>query len=400
MINDDEYQIKGKALVYNEEILDCYITIKNERILRISKKEESNLKTIKFSDDYLILPSPIDLHVHFRDWAQSYKETIKTGSLAALSGGVTTVIDMPNTIPPIQDITLLNKRIEDFYEKSYVDFGIHVKPLKFEEINQALNKAVGIKFYEEDLKLLPYYKDKIYDKNVVVHAQFGDDEVSAVDYVLNVCSNFNSLRFAHISKKDSIKKIRNFKKHFYIEVTPHHMFLSKKDLEGKPKGYYTVRPPLGNREDNLEILNGINSGIIDFIATDHAPHTLEEKLSEDPPPGFASIEILLPLCITHIYNGNLNLIKTIKCLSENPANYLKIKKGIIKEGYYADITIIDIKNNFKIDSSKFISQSKFSPFEGKEVKGKVKYVILRGKFVYDEESLNFIKTNVKNIFEL
>ncbi len=398
----DSFQIKGKAYVKGE-IIDCSILVEDERIKKISRLDFHNVKTLNINSDHLILPALIDLHVHFRDWNQEEKETIETGSLAALAGGVTTVLDMPNTIPPINSVELAKKRIEDFKRKSYVDFGIHCKPTPINEIDDVFKYVFALKFYEEDLPLIINYKNKILDKRVVVHAQFGLDEVAAVKYVLENLFDSSNLRFAHISRKESIDIIESYRRNnpnIFIEVTPHHMFLSYNKLKEKHKGYYSVRPPLATEEDNIKIINSINQGTIDFIVTDHAPHTKDEKLSENPPPGYPNLEILLPLCITYIKKGVLNFGKTIKCLTENPSEYLGIKKGKIEEGYYADFVIVDMKKNYKIDPSKFYSKSKFSPFEGFEVLGQPIITIIRGKIVYENGTFflnNFISKEVKEI---
>jgi dihydroorotase len=398
----DNYQIKGKAYL-KDEIVDCSIYIEDERIKRISKLELSNVKTINFNSNFLILPALIDLHVHFRDWGQEEKETIETGSLAALAGGVTTVLDMPNTIPPINSTELAKKRIDDFKRKSYVDFGIHCKPPLISEIDEIFNYAFALKFYEEDLSLIPNYKEHIINKRVVVHAQFGLSEFDAVKYVLEHLFDSSNLRFAHISKKESIEIIKEYRKknpNIFIEVTPHHMFLSYEKLKEKHKGYYSVRPPLATEEDNRYIINSINQGIIDFIATDHAPHKYEEKLSENPPPGYPNLEVLLPLCLTYIKKGLLNFNKTIQCLTENPSKYLGIKKGKIEEGYYADFVIVNMKEEYKIDPSKFYSKSKFSPFEGFEVIGKPYVTIIRGKIIYENGIFDLNNFKPKEIKEL
>jgi dihydroorotase len=398
----DNYQLKGKAYL-KDEIIECSIYIEDERIKKISKLELSNLKTINFNSNFLILPALIDLHVHFRDWSQEEKETIETGSLAALAGGVTTVLDMPNTIPPINSVELIKKRIEDFKRKSYVDFGVHCKPPLTNEIDEVFKYAFAIKFYEEDLPLIPNYKKYVMNKRVVVHAQFGLSEFDAVKYVLENLFDSSNLRFAHISKKESIEIIKEYRKrnpNIFIEVTPHHMFLSYEKLKEKHKGYYSVRPPLATEEDNRYIITSINQGIIDFIATDHAPHKYEEKLSENPPPGYPNLEVLLPLCLTYIKKGLLNFNKTIRCLTENPSKYLGIKKGKIEEGYYADFVIVDMKEEYKIDPSKFYSKSKFSPFEGFEVIGKPYVAIIRGKLIYENGTFDLNNFRPKEIKEL
>ncbi len=398
-----EIQIIGKALV-GSELLECSILIKDERIANISKLEHSNVKTLRFGQGYLIIPAMIDLHVHFRDWGQSYKETIESASMAALAGGITTVLDMPNTVPPVNNLERIIKRYEDFKKKALVDFGLHSKPIPIEDLKEARKLLFGFKFYEEDLPSIKDYVGNLKRDKLVFHAQFGEDEVSAVEFILNNSRELRNVRFAHISRKESIIKIEEFRRsstnNVFIEVTPHHAFLSQKDLEGKPIGYRTVRPPLASREDNIAIIEAINSGIVDFIATDHAPHSLEEKLSQNPPPGFSSLELVIPIFFTFSLKGIIDLNRLVRCVSYNPAKYLNIKKGLIEEGYYADITIIDTKKTFKVNPSELISMSKFTVFENFELLCKPLLTMLRGKIVYYEGVFDLKDIRAKSIQEL
>lgn len=399
----DEYCIEGKAFI-NNAIIDCSILIKEGKIAKISKLPINQTRVIKLSHEQILLPAGIDLHVHFRDWNESYKETIITGSQAALAGGITTVLDMPNTKPPVNNLENLMKRFKDFKMKSLVDFGLHIRPSN--EIEEALNEkeCFAVKFYEEDLPTLTYYSKYLISKKVVFHAQYGNDEVSAVEDILLKSRDLTNIRFAHISRAKSLKLIHNFKllhpeKRVYIEVTPHHTFLSYEDLKNKHKGYLSVRPPLASKNDNLEIIKWLNDGKIDFIASDHAPHSLEEKFSENPPPGYPSIEIMYSLFFNYYIKGVLSLDKIVKCLCESPGKYLGIKKGRIAEGYYADLAVLNFKKEISIDSSKFFSMSKFSPFDGMNVKGIVEKTIIRGKLVYENGQI-IDKLEPKSITEL
>ncbi|HLI45566.1 MAG TPA: dihydroorotase family protein [Geobacterales bacterium] len=381
---NNEFQLIGRAFIENT-IIDCSILIEGEKIKKVSKLEQTNVKTIRFSDQFLIIPSAIDLHVHFRDWGQSHKENIKSASMAALAGGVTTALDMPNTIPPINSLELIKKRIEDFKNKSLIDYGIHSKPVKVEELREARKYIFGFKFYEEDLSIIPEYISNVKHDRLVFHAQFGQDEQSAVKFVLDHTFNCENIRFAHISRKASLDLINSSRlegRKIFVEATPHHVFLSMKDLERKPTGYSTVRPPLAEREDNIALIEAINTGKVDFIATDHAPHSFEEKLSENPPPGYPSLEIYVSLFLTFSKRGLFNLVKVMECLCSNPARYLGIRKGEIREDYYADLTVVDVRSSYIVDSSKFVSLSKFSPFEGWELSFKPVMTILRGNVMY------------------
>jgi dihydroorotase len=400
-IKNDEYQIVGKAFV-NGSIDNVTILIKNDKIVDIKKSERHGLRTLILKDDEILLPAMIDLHVHLRDWEQKYKEDIESGTKAAIKGGYTTIIEMPNTLPPLNTILRLEQRLEDLKSKSYVDYGIHFGiPDNLSELEKVAKKIIAIKLYPNDLKRI----DEIFNIasklniKVAVHAEFNiGDEPLAVKYVLSKKPKSINLRFVHISRKESLTIIRNTSNNIFIEITPHHLLLSTDDVIHLPNGMKYVRPPIASQDDKIALYNALISGLINFIATDHAPHALNEKLSENPPPGFPGLEIALPLMITQWIKGTISLNRIIETMSTNPAKYLGINKGLISKGFYADLTIINFKTWKPVKASEFLSKAKYTPFENWSLTGWPTKVFIRGSLAYDSDNIFSVKG--KHVLEL
>lgn len=399
----DEYQLIGKAFINNTIVDDAVILIKDERIIRISKKENYSVRTLILKDNELILPASVDLHVHLRDWEQSYKEDIESGTKAALKGGCTTIIEMPNTLPPINTFERLEQRLDNLSSRSHVDFGVHFGvPNDLSELIKVAKKIVAIKIYPNDMNQV----NKIFDfasklnLKVAVHAEFKvGDEPLAVKYILSHKPKMLNLRFVHISREESLNIISNNKdNNTFIEVTPHHLLLSNEDVQNLPEGMKYVRPPISSANDKKALFNALIAGFIDFIATDHAPHLISEKLSENPAPGFPGLEIALPLMITQWINGSISLNQIVKTMSTNPARYLGINKGLISEGFYADLVIIDLKSWKNVKASDFVSKAKYTPFENWLLTGWPTKVFLRGLLAYDNGEI--FPTKGKHVIDL
>ncbi len=397
----DEYQISGKMFI-NGLIDNAVVLIRDNKIIDIRKNEKNGLTTLILKNSEILLPAMIDLHVHLRDWEQRYKEDIESGTKAALKGGYTTIVEMPNTLPPINTAERLKRRLEDLNSKSYVDFGIHFGvPEDLSELEKVVRKIVAIKLYPNDLKRV----DEIFNFalklniKVAVHAEFNiGDEPIAVKYILTKKPKKINLRFVHISRKESLNMIKHQNDEILIEVTPHHLLLSTDDINHLPDGLKHVRPPISSCVDKNALYRALIDGSINFIATDHAPHALNEKLSENPPPGFPGLEIALPLMITQWMKGTISLNRIIETMSTNPAKYLGLRKGLIKKDFYADFTIIDFKTWKPVKSSEFLSKAKYTPFEGWNLTGWPTKVFIRGSLAYDDGYISLIKG--KHILEL
>jgi len=354
----------------------------------------------------LVVPGFIDAHVHLRDPGLTYKEDFKSGSLAAANGGITHVIDMPNTKPPTTTKRRYDKKLKIAKRKSVVFVDLHMGTSKsnFDEIRKVKPNSLKIYMAETTGKLL-VSDDKIiyrhfvnFDKNkiIVLHAEDQyyinktkkRDKNSALIAIQRVNEMANKagnrrIHIAHTTTEDEIL-LATARSRTTIEVAPHHLFLSERDR--KKLGWDTrgkVYPPLRSEKERRNLWNAWDK--INIIATDHAPHTAQDK--ENGSAGFPGLETSFSLLSTAYWKGKISLQSIIQKMSENPARlYGFNKEGKIKKGNYANLTFIDIKKEWKVHASEFFSKSKWSPFEGKKLKGKIIHTMVKGKMIKIEKS--------------
>lgn len=382
----------------------------------------------------LVLPGLIDAHVHFRDPGLTIKEDFSTGSATAAAGGFTTVMDMPNTIPPTDTPQAFQEKMEIGRRKSLVDFGLHVgvgdlsyiqdlaelRPASFkifmdledsDFLMEAFRKIKGvsgdhlISLHAEDPSVVKQCTSKMKIKGFrpefYAMARPPQAEIEAVKSAISLAEEFNQkVHFCHVSTQKSlelIKEAKNAGLKITGEITPHHLFLDSSYL--KTYGNLAkTNPPLRDNENRLQIKNLAN---IDIIGTDHAPHTLEEKKKDvwTAPPGIPGLETILPIMLTHLNQGKIFLGDIKRLLCENPAKIFNIPhKGFIMEGMDADLVVVDLKKESIIDPHKFHSKAKYSPFEGLRVQGMPIMTMVRGQKVM--ENNHILKNKGKNVYNL
>jgi len=390
-----ELLIENCRLMSNGGNVIRHILIKNGKIKKISKSK-LKCKNLVDAQNNFVLPGIIDPHVHFREPGLTHKEDFFTGSVAAAAGGITTFLDMPNTNPPTTTMKFLKEKIS-LADKSIVNYGFHFGAAvdNINEIPKAKNKTASTKLFMnlstgkmmiEDRHLI----EDIFEasKMVSVHAE-KEKVAEAVSYSKKTNT---PLYLCHISLKDEIdflKKAKN--KKIFVEVTPHHLFLTKKDFK-KQKSFAAMIPSLKSQEDQDSLWDAINTGVVDTIGTDHAPHTKAEKRKKDYPCGVPGCETALPLMLNAVNNDKISLTKVVRLMSSNPAKIFKIKnKGSIKEGYDADLVIVDMNRKKKVRNSKLYTKCKWSPFEGKLLKGWPIVTIRGGEIIFDETGFYDIK---------
>ncbi len=426
----------------NGKIVKKNIGVKKNKIELISSKKIKAREIIepefeKDSKNFLIIPGGIDMHVHFRTPGKGYKANFETESKAAVSGGITTVFDMPNTNPPIIDTKTLAKKRKYLKGKSFVNYGLffgatntnanevkkaHIPAIKFylgpttgsllinddkaiEKIFRiAKEKNIVCFLHCEDEIILNENKKKIKGKISVKHHNIIrsiDAEVKMVEKALKIWSKVkNKVHFTHISTPQAIELILKAKKKskkISFGVTPHHLFLNDSMLS-KLKHFGKMNPPLRDKKTQQKLLSYLRKGLIDSIESDHAPHTLEEKKRDysKTPSGVTGVQTLLPLILNEYLNKKISLKEFIKLVSENPARIMNLKtKGKIKKGFDADLTIINLKNTQTITHKLMHYKCGWTPFNNFKLKGTIHATIVNGKIAYLENE--FLGKNGKEI---
>lgn len=388
--------LKNCRILYHGEEGIKDILIEKEKIVKIyscSEVEELDIDEIIDVGGNWVLPGVMDVHTHMRDPGLSHKEDFETGSKACAKGGVTTFIDMPNTVPNTTTKEILDTKESNSKNRSYVDYGFHFGGSKLdnsEEIRKVrdrvastkifLNMSTGDMLVEEEKVLENLFKES---KIVSVHAE---DEM--VDRAIDLARKFKKpLYLCHLSKNSEVEKLRAAKKEglkIYGEVAPHHLFLDS----SMANSLLIMKPELKGKEDNKALWLGLKDGTIDTIGTDHAPHTLEEKSSKTT-YGIPGVENSLELMLKEL-DKKIDMKTLQRVMSENPAKIFGIiGKGKIEVGYDADLVVVDLNNKETIKNENVVSKCGWTPYSGIVGGGKVLLTMVRGHIVYDGE--NFIE---------
>ncbi|GAB4315298.1 MAG: dihydroorotase [Methanobacteriaceae archaeon] len=398
---------------------ECCIGIDDGKIVSIKKLPITSDKTIDLKGK-TVLPGLIDVHVHLRDPGLTEKEDFRTGTMAAANGGFTTVLDMPNTIPPTNTAHAFSQKKKIAERKSLVDFGLHagvgnldeiedlakLKPSSFKifmdlvdnkflmEAFQRISKLKNnplISLHAEDRDIIQYCTSKVMKKidlkpEVYAQARPPLAEVISLSKAVEMAKYIgNNIHICHVSTLESLELIKNARRDscdISAEITPHHLFLNSSYLELKGN-FAKTNPPL--RSDEFKIgLERLDE--IDMMGTDHAPHRIVEKNQDvwEAPPGVPNLETALSLLLTEFNNGRISLETIKRILCENPSQRFDLKgKGFIKEGGDADLVVVDLKKEDIINPDNFKSKAKYSPFEGFEVQGIPVMTLVRGEVVME-----------------
>ncbi len=361
--------------------------------------------TIVLGPKQLLLPGMVDLHVHMREPGLEHKEDWRTGSMAAAKGGVTCVFDMPNNVPPANTCVRLREKVARALSKSIVDFGVYAgcsdEP---EALKPCADLFFGFKLYPEDLyssRAQPTFELAAeLGKPVVVHpedpslfrsapthseARPPEAELAAVDHALRLAQSTGAwLHLTHVTAKPALERIPAAKTRLSVtfDVTPHHMLLNDSLYRGPLAGIAKVNPPLRGEEHRAAVYAAVRGGAVDAVVTDHAPHALAEKLSEDPPPGFPGLELGLHLLLKEVLEGRLPL-SAIDLYSSKPARLAGLRKGAIAPWFDADLVIVELAE-WRVKGSELVSKAKYTPFEGWLMRTRTVATYVRGRCVYRE----------------
>jgi dihydroorotase len=333
----------------------------------------------------LVLPGSIDPHVHFREPGLTHKEGFRTGSFAAAAGGVTSIIDMPNTKPPTLTRKLLAEKISLATGKSIVDFGFHFGSSadNMQEVEKARGIASTKIFMDASTGNMLIQDEDIVSKIIsasricTIHAE-GRNARKAIEISEELQKKFY---LCHVSTQNELEYVKeNRGKNVFAEVTPHHLFLTETDQTQLVR----MKPSLKNESDRRALWDALNGGTIDTIGSDHAPHTIEEKEAGDL-YGVPGVETRLPLMLDAVNKRRLTLRRLVETMCENPAKIFRLNnKGFIKNGYDADFVIVDMKAQKKIRNDEMRTKCGWSPFDGFEVRGWPVKTIVRGKIVFED----------------
>lgn len=409
------------------------LLIEDGIIKKVEKDIEEEADEVIDAKGYYVMPGFIDLHVHFREPGFEYKETIKTGSMAAAKGGFTSVCPMPNTRPTIDNV----KMIEYIKEKEAKESLVHIIPVGAVTVGQegfvatdilamaehgmkaisedgksvmnaAIYKEAMELAKEADIVVLAHCEDKFMASNGVMNQGAKSEELgipgisNAVEDVivardiLLAKETGARLHLCHCSTKDSVALIRWAREQGQMvsgEVCPHHFVMSEDDIL-EDNGNYKMNPPLRSKEDVEALKAGLKEGVMTAIATDHAPHGKDEKAKsiKEAAFGIVGLETAFSLTMTELVDkGYLTPMQMVECLSANPAKIIGIDKGSLEAGKAADIVIADPHCEYKICAKNFVSKGKNTPFDKRKVKGKVIMTLVDGRIVYDERINDYDK---------
>ena len=396
---------------------DCMsLAIEDGKIAKISKSPIEGDKEIDL-EGQLVLPGLIDPHVHFRDPGLTYKEDFKTGSMAAAHGGFTFVMDMPNTVPKTNTYEAFKEKQKIAESKSIVNFGLHAGYSTLDEMEKILElDPMSFKVFmdletDEDLDKIFEDISNLSKKPIVtVHAEKRDivlestkrlaEESEAIAYsygrpaesedasvaqAIEISKKYGvDLHICHLSTKNAMNlAISN---NVSFEFTPHHLLYDNTAFN-EFGTLIKTNPPLREKGKNVTI-SDLNEN--SMIGTDHAPHSLEEKTKGvwDSSPGIPSLETVLSLLLTEVNRSNLDLRLIPKIFSENAAKRFNLEnKGFIKEGFDADLVVIDLKKEGVFDIENFYTKAEYSPFDGLSYKGKATMTIVNGEIVMENDVL-------------
>ena len=389
--------------------------------------ENGEYETVIDASGLTVGPGLIDVHVHFRDPGLTYKEDIGTGAAAAKKGGFTTVVTMANTKPPVDSEETVRYVLEEGKKT-----GIHVLPaacvsvgMKGQELTDmdALKAAGAVGFTDDGIPLMDqklvcqamlkakeldvplsfHEEDPAFISENGIHAgeaakalgiqgspALAEDALVARDCMLALHTGA-AVNIQHISSVNSVRMVKLAKELGAVvtaEVTPHHFTLTESAVL-EHGAMAKMNPPLRTEKDRLGIIEGIKDGSIDMIATDHAPHSAEEKAVEPvwkAPSGIIGLETALALAVTNLVKpGHLTMVQLMEKMSLNPAKLYRFDKGSVAEGADADLVIFDENERWTVTEDDIASKSHNTPFIGAELYGRVKYTICGGRIVYEDK---------------
>lgn len=420
---------KARILLPEGEFLVGDVSIQNGKIARIAPEIEASVPSIE-AEGLTLLPGVIDPQVHFREPGLEHKEDLYTATRACARGGVTSFLEMPNTRPLTTTQAALDDKLARSARKCLVNYGFFIGATadNLPDLREA-NPTCGIKIFmgsahgallvsreqeldpifatgsrliavhaEDQARIIERRKQFQGQTDPAIHSEIQDRQaaLNATKLALKLSKKYQRrLHILHLSTAEEAELLRKDKPSWVTaEVTPQHLLLNSSAYE-EIGTLAQMNPPLRSRRDNEVLWQALLDGVLDFIATDHAPHTLEEKGKGYPhsPSGMPGVETSLALMLTQAKQGRCTVAQVSRWMSSAAAQAYSIpNKGLIKPGYDADLVLVDLDTPRPVLREEVQSKCGWSPFEGWELTGWPQYTIVGGQVVYDRGT---IKTEVR-----
>lgn len=404
------------------------ILIEEDRIAEMAKEIREEADKVLDAKGCYVMPGFIDLHVHLRDPGLEYKETVETGARAAARGGFTTILAMPNTKPVVDNGDVVryvhNKAktigITNVLQIGAITRGQHGEQLAdidsmvdagIPAVSEDGKSVMNAQLYREAMTLAVKYDIPVLahceDRNLAGSGVMNQDEkadelqlpgitnsvedVIVARDILLAKETGARLHLCHCSTKDSVTMVAAAKAEglpVSAEVCPHHFILTSGDIPGDDANY-KMNPPLRSEEDRQALIQGLKDGTIDVIATDHAPHSREEKClpMKKAPFGIVGLETAAALTYTELVEpGILTVTEMAEKMSCNPARVAGLDGGSLAVGRRADLVIFDPQKEYVIDAAEFASKGRSTPFHGRKVRGQVAATVYEGRLVYQRSA--------------
>lgn len=410
------------------QIVKTDLGIKDGKIVQMGYLRSAPTEKKMDIEGLHVLPGVVDSQVHFREPGLTHKEDLETGTKAALMGGVTAVFEMPNTNPATTDRQSFLDKVSALENRAWCNVGFYIGGSHDNIQNLAelenLKGCCGVKVFmgsstgsllvEDDealLKILSNGKKRMAvhcedefrlrdrkhiatdGKSAHLHPVWRDEEtaLNAVQRLVKLALKAKRpIHVLHVSTKQEVEFLAAHKNIVTIEVLPQHLTLAAPDCYERLGNFAQQNPPIRDKSHQAALWLALQKGVIDVIGSDHAPHTIEEKKKEYPssPSGMPGVQTLVPIMLNHVNNGNLSLIHLIRLISVNPAKIFSIQgHGKLEIGSEANLTLIDLKAERKIENSWIVSRCGWTPFDGMKVKGWMKGCFVNGRLAMLEDQL-------------
>jgi len=412
--------IKNGSCFINGKLEKIDIALSGNKIKKIGKIELNSSKVFDATDK-LVLPGIIDTQVHFREPGSTDREDLESGSRAAVLGGITSVFEMPNTNPPTSNLIEFEKKLNLAKDRMHCNYAFYfgatpenvdqlskLKDLKGccgvklfagsstgkllvakeEDIEKVIsNSDRVVSIHSEDEEILNLRKKFIKEGDVHSHPEWRNNEcaMSSTRRVVKIAERYNKqIHVLHVTTKEEVDFLAMHKKNVTFEITPQHLTLYAPDCYDKLGSFAQMNPPIRKKEHYDRLWIAVKNSIVDVLGSDHAPHSKEDKNKKYPasPSGMPGVQTILPIMLNHINNKKLTLEQLIKLMCENPCKIFGIQnKGYIKEGFDADLTIVDMNKEQTIKNEIMATKCGWTPFHDMTIKGFPIATIINGKTV-------------------